>query len=256
MYFRKDRQLPECHTVRHRGDMLIGAKQSHVNFHLKTDATSGAQLHTLSCSEWLQLLPVGGSGASLAMAVPSQQSDLRILLLLGLKSLLQKGWEDSHGTCYLDLCLLLGPAEILSSPRSKGVFTFNDSPRCFPAQDSFAIHLVLLVAAHYCEGHAFLLGRDMWRDLLNPFQRAAPSLFPIHLSSSQLTKYKAFSMGRGSPEQHFTGSPLHPSMLSLAFWALALQVSLHPPSLVGSFAAVPRALEQGAELFCTHLQCF
>lgn len=153
---------------------------------------------------------------------------------MGSKSLSQKGWEGSHGTCYLEPCLLLGPEEVLSAPRSKGFFTFNDSPRCFPAQDSFAVHLVLLVAAHYCEGHAFLLGRDMWRDLSNPFQRAAPSLFSIHLSSSQLTKHKAFSKGRGSPEQHFTGCPLHPSVLSLALWALDLEVSLHPPSLVGS----------------------
>lgn len=136
--------------------------------------------------------------------------------------------------CYLDPRLLLGPAE------ARGDFTFNDSPGCFPAQDSFAIHLILLVAAHYCKGHAFLLGRDMGRDLLNPFQRAAASLFPIHLSSSQLTKHKAFCKDRVSPEQHFTGCSLHPAVLSLALWALDLQMSLHPLSSVGSLQQCQR----------------
>lgn len=93
----------------------------------------------------------------------------------------QKAREGNRGTCYQDHSLLLGPAEVLSSPRNKIFLTFNDSPRCFPAQDSFSVHLVLLVTAHYCKGHAFLLGRDTWRDLSNLFQRAAPSLFPIHL---------------------------------------------------------------------------
>lgn len=122
---------------------------------------------------------------------------------------------------------------IVSAPISKRFFTFNDSPRCFPAQDSFAIHLVLLVTAHYCKWHAFLLGRDTWKDPLNSFQRPAPPWFPIHLSTSQLNKHKAFSKGRDSPEQNFTGCPFHPSVLSLEFWTLAFQVFLHPNKLCG-----------------------
>lgn len=62
-----------------------------MNFHLKTKATSGAQPHTQWCLEWLQLLPVGGSGTALTMAIPSQQSYLRILLLLGFKKFITKG---------------------------------------------------------------------------------------------------------------------------------------------------------------------
>lgn len=41
-YFRKDRQLSERHAVEHWGDTLRDTEQSHMNFHLKTKATSGA----------------------------------------------------------------------------------------------------------------------------------------------------------------------------------------------------------------------
>lgn len=130
---------------------------------------------------------------------------------------------------------------LLSSPKSKSFLTFNDSPRCFPAQDSFAIHLVLLVTAHYCKGHAFLLGKDMWRDLSNPFQKAAPSLFLSHLSSLHLTKCKAFCKGGGSPKQNFIH---HCSCFTGV---------LAPPGLSAYLTSMPKAPEKGVKLLCTHL---
>lgn len=220
-----------------------------MNFHLKTKATLGAQLHTPWCSEGLQLLP--GSSTILTTAVPSWHSYLRILLLLGFK------WDGKVATghviwtlvCYCDLqtCFQIPKTRgFLPSMIPQGVFL----PRTLLPFTWYSLSLPTTAKGMLsCWG-------ETWKDPLNPFQRAAPPRFPIHLSSSQLNKHKAFSEGRDSPEQNFTGCPFHPSLLSLECLDSCFPGVLAPQQAHWVACSSAKGSGAGAELFCTSLQYF
>lgn len=192
--FRKNGQLCEQQTssLRHWADMLSGHRW------VFTGKPRRSASHTPWCWGWF---------CQLAVMVAHWQwqfSPSRAIWEFSYCSVSNKQTKTNHkDKRHGKIAMGSVIRTLLLSPKSKTFLTFNDSPRCFPAQDSFAIHLVLLITAHYCEGHAFLLGKDMWRHLSNLF-RAAPSLFLSHLSSLHLIKCKAFCKGGGSPQQNST----------------------------------------------------
>lgn len=239
-YFRRDRQLSERHSqALRRHGKRCWAVTCVIVFENQGSLRSSAS-HTVlfrlapASAAWQQWYHID-HGSSLPEELFKNSP-----LAWFQKVYHKRDGKVAMGRVFWALVYYWGLQRYFQLPETRNFFTFNDSPRCFPAQDSFAIHLVLLVTAHYCKGHAFLLGRDMWRDLLNLFQRAAQSLFPIHLSSSYLTKHKAFSKRRVSPGQ------LH--------WLSSLP--LHHPSLVGSLQQCKGSGVEVKSFSTSHLQYF